>query len=88
MKGGKLMRIENQEDVAILRTEIEKIADDLFDLYMTIDTIALGMESEQIEPQVIACLRSINKCVGFIQHCAKNMLQVQIEDDEKEQGHE
>ena len=35
------MRIENQEDVAILRTEIEKIADDLFDLYMTIDTIAL-----------------------------------------------
>ena len=74
--------------MTILRTEIEKIADDLLNLYLTIDTIALGMEAEQIEPQVIACLRSVNKCVGFIQHCAKNMLQVQIEDDEKEQGHE
>ena len=82
------MRVEKQEDVVILRTEIEKIADDLFDLYMMIDTLALGMESEQIEPQVIACLRSVNRCVGFIQHCAKNMLQVKIEDDEKEQGHE
>lgn len=82
------MRVEKQEDVVILRTEIEKIADDLFDLYMMVDTIALGMESEQIEPQVIACLKSLNKCIGFIQNSATNMLQVQIEDDEKEQGHE
>ena len=81
------MRVEKQEDVVILRTEIEKIADDLFDLYMMVDTIALGMESEQIEPQVIACLKSLNKCIGFIRNSATNMLQVQIEDDEKEQGH-
>ena len=82
------MRVEKQEDVTILRTEIEKIADDLFNLYLTIDTIALGMESEQIEPQVIACLRSVNRCIGFIQNCAKNMLEVNVEDDEMKQGHE
>ena len=76
------MRVEKQEDVNILRMEIEKISDDLFDLYMTLDTLVLGLETEQIEPQVISCLKSIICCIGFIEHCARNSLEVNVEDDE------
>lgn len=76
-----------QEDAKILRDTIEMLVNDLGDLYLLIDTVALGLEAEQTEPQVTACLNSICKCIEFIKYRAKNSL-VKVEDVGKEQGHE
>ena len=36
-----------QEDAKILRDTIEMLVNDLGDLYLLIDTVALGLEAEQ-----------------------------------------
>lgn len=50
-----------QDDSRILRDHLNMISDDLGDLFLMIDTLAIGLESEGIEPQVIACFRSVLK---------------------------
>ena len=72
---------------AILRSHIKQIANDLSDLFLTITTISCGLEAEAIEPQVIANLNSIARCVGFIQKYAHCVLDTKIE-DETESRHE
>ena len=54
-----------QEDAKILRDTIEMLVNDLGDLYLLIDTVALGLEAEQTEPQVTACLNSISPVYNF-----------------------
>lgn len=80
------MGIEKQEDPIILRAQIEMLTSGLSDLYLMIDTIILGLETEQLEPQVIACFKGISHCIGFLRQYAKNALEVNIEDEEGHEG--
>ena len=61
---------EQEMNPGILRSHIKQIANDLSDLFLTITTISCGLEAEAIEPQVIANLNSIARCVAFIQKYA------------------
>ena len=75
-----------QDDSRILRDHLNMISDDLGDLFLMIDTLAIGLESEGIEPQVIACFRSVGKCVVFIQRFASVATEVIIEEDDTEKA--
>ncbi|MDD6012151.1 MAG: hypothetical protein PUC33_04830 [Oscillospiraceae bacterium] len=76
-----------QKDPDILRSHIRQIACALSDLHLTITTISGEFEAEETQPQVIASLNSIARCVGFIQHFAICALESEQEDEE-ENGHE
>lgn len=65
---------EPEMNPSILRSHIKQIANDLSDLFLTITTISCGLEAEAIEPQVIANLNSIARCVAFIQKYAFSAL--------------
>ncbi|MDD6526994.1 MAG: hypothetical protein PUF31_04180 [Oscillospiraceae bacterium] len=77
-----------QKDPDILRSHIRQIASALGDLYLTITTISGEFEAEETQPQVIASLNSIARCVGFIQRFALCTLDFEQVDDEEENGHE
>lgn len=72
---------------SLMESRIRQIANDLSDLYLAITTITCGLEAEAIEPQVIANLNSIARCVGFIQKYAHCALELKTE-DETENRHE
>ena len=55
---------------------------------LTITTISGEFEAEETQPQVIASLNSIARCVGFIQRFALCTLDFEQVDDEEENGHE
>lgn len=61
---------EQERNPSLLRSQMEQIANDLSDLFLTTTTISCGLESETIEPQVIANLNTIARCVAFIQKYA------------------
>lgn len=68
--------MESQEmNASVLYGRIEQIENALADLYLTITTIACGLEAEKIEPQVIANLNSIAICVDSIQKYAHYALE-------------
>lgn len=51
------------EDFFVFADCMKMVANNLYDLYLMIDTIVLGLMQEKAEPQAIACLTTIRQCV-------------------------
>ena len=77
---------EQERNPSLLRSQMEQIANDLSDLFLTITTISCGLEAEAIEPQVIANLNTIARCVAFIQKFAFSALD--SDDGDEKNRHE
>lgn len=73
-----------QIDRARMYDVLHEVADELKDLYITVDTIKLGLNQELLERQTSAALGSINRCIKTIWTLAHDaVLEYDEEDDPK-----
>lgn len=72
-----------EKEFYILEDGLNAVADNLYDLCLTIDTIILGLEHEKIEPQVLACMNSIRQCVKVTCCMAQGALQNQMKEEKE-----
>ena len=57
-----------------LKDTLERTAEDLKALSLTVDTMCMGLERERIEPQATANLRTVAMCLRHIQQNIANAL--------------
>lgn len=64
----------NSEREQALKNVLEQTAADLKALFLTVDTICMGLERENVEPQVTASLKTIGMSIDHIQQSISNAL--------------